>query len=66
VLSLGRVRKTFSPTGDGFALRTQCTAGLTVDHRVANGADGARYLAALDDQLQADTFVQMALGAAAR
>jgi pyruvate dehydrogenase E2 component (dihydrolipoamide acetyltransferase) len=66
VLSLGRVRKTFTPTDDGFALRTQCNAGLTVDHRVANGADGARYLAALDDHLQADNFLELALGSADR
>jgi pyruvate dehydrogenase E2 component (dihydrolipoamide acetyltransferase) len=66
VMSLGRVRKSFEATGDGFALRTQCIAGLTVDHRVANGADGARYLAAVNDQLQQDAFVQLALGTVRR
>jgi len=28
-------------------LRTLCTVGITVDHRVADGADAGRYLQAL-------------------
>lgn len=44
VLALGAVRPTLVATGDGFRVRTVCTVGLTVDHRVADGADAARLL----------------------
>lgn len=36
---------------DTFAVRTGCTVGLTVDHRIADGADAARYLETLRDIL---------------
>jgi pyruvate dehydrogenase E2 component (dihydrolipoamide acetyltransferase) len=45
ILSIGTIRQRPVATGDG-ALKAALTAevGLTVDHRVADGADGARYL----------------------
>lgn len=45
ILSIGSIRHRPVATGDG-ALKAALTAevGLTVDHRVADGADGARYL----------------------
>ena len=45
ILSMGTVRPRPVVTGDG-GLRAAltCDVGLTVDHRVADGADGARYL----------------------
>jgi pyruvate dehydrogenase E2 component (dihydrolipoamide acetyltransferase) len=45
ILSIGTIRHRPVATGDG-ALKAALTAevGLTVDHRVADGADGARYL----------------------
>jgi len=45
ILSIGSIRHRPIATGDG-ALKAMLTAevGLTVDHRVADGADGARYL----------------------
>lgn len=45
ILSIGSIRHRPVATGDG-ALKAVLTAevGLTVDHRVADGADGARYL----------------------
>jgi len=51
VLSLGAIapRPVAVPGGLGTALTV--TVGLTVDHRVADGADGARLLAALVDAL---------------
>lgn len=52
ILSVGSIRHRPVATGDG-ALKAALTAevGLTVDHRVADGADGARYL---------DTFTAIA------
>jgi len=51
VLALGKagLRPVQVPGGIGVAL--SLTAGLTVDHRAANGADGARLLAGLADVL---------------
>lgn len=47
-LSTGAVREKVVSLGSGaFGVRLSCTVGLTVDHRVADGADGARYLATL-------------------
>lgn len=48
ILSMGTVRPRPVVTGDG-GLRAAltCEVGLTVDHRVADGADGARYLDSL-------------------
>lgn len=51
IMSIGSIRHRPVATGDG-ALKAVLTAevGLTVDHRVADGADGARYL---------DTFARL-------
>jgi pyruvate dehydrogenase E2 component (dihydrolipoamide acetyltransferase) len=46
-LSLGSVGSHAVPVGRGIGLRMACTVGLTVDHRVADGADAARALDAL-------------------
>jgi pyruvate dehydrogenase E2 component (dihydrolipoamide acetyltransferase) len=47
-LSAGAVRNTVVVVGDGaFGVRLTCTVGLTVDHRVADGADAARMLATI-------------------
>ncbi len=49
-LSAGEVRKKLVVLDDDvFGPRLSCTVGLTVDHRVADGADAARYLTALKE-----------------
>ena len=55
ILSIGTIRHRPTATADG-SLRATLSAevGLTVDHRVADGADGARYL---------DTFIRALDGA---
>ncbi len=51
-LSAGAIRKRVIVTADdAFGVRLSCTVGITVDHRVADGADAARYLATLKDVL---------------
>ncbi len=47
VLSVGAVRVQPWAVGDAIALRPVCTLTLALDHRVADGADGARFLAEL-------------------
>jgi pyruvate dehydrogenase E2 component (dihydrolipoamide acetyltransferase) len=51
LLSLGAVGPRPVPDGDGIGLRTRCRAGLTVDHRVGDGADAAHLLAAVQGRL---------------
>jgi pyruvate dehydrogenase E2 component (dihydrolipoamide acetyltransferase) len=46
-LSLGAVEQRPVVRHGGIAIRTRCTAGLTVDHRIVDGADAARLLATL-------------------
>ncbi|QUH06307.1 2-oxo acid dehydrogenase subunit E2 [Saccharopolyspora erythraea] len=46
-LSLGSVGPRLVPVLGGVEARTTCTVGLTVDHRIADGADAARALQAL-------------------
>jgi pyruvate dehydrogenase E2 component (dihydrolipoyllysine-residue acetyltransferase) len=46
-LSLGSVGPRIVPILGGVEARTSCTVGLTVDHRVADGADAARALEAM-------------------
>lgn len=54
-LSSGAVRDKIVVVGDGaIGVRLSCTVGLTVDHRVADGADAARYLSTLQEII-ADT-----------
>lgn len=60
-LSAGAVRNTVIVVGDGaIGVRLSCTVGLTVDHRVADGADAARYLQTLK-QLVADPNLILAV-----
>ncbi|MBI5161871.1 MAG: 2-oxo acid dehydrogenase subunit E2 [Micrococcales bacterium] len=49
-LSTGSVGERVDAIGDGrIAVRTLCTVGITVDHRVTDGADAGRYLSALQE-----------------
>ena len=49
-LSSGSVKQRLVVFDDGsFGPRLTCTVGLTVDHRVADGADAARYLVTLTE-----------------
>nr|WP_194085577.1 dihydrolipoamide acetyltransferase family protein [Terrimesophilobacter mesophilus] len=49
-LSAGSVAQRVVATADGaFGPRLTCTVGLTMDHRVADGADAARYLQTISD-----------------
>ena len=50
-LSLGSVRRKVVEVPGGIGVRLSCTVGLSVDHRVADGADGARLLASLQENL---------------
>lgn len=43
--------KVMATSEDSFGVRTGCTVGLTVDHRIADGADAARYLMSLREIL---------------
>jgi pyruvate dehydrogenase E2 component (dihydrolipoamide acetyltransferase) len=55
-ISCGAVGPRVIATGeDTFAVRTGCTIGLTVDHRIADGADAARYLDTLREILSDPT-----------
>lgn len=47
VLSLGAIARQPVVHNGGLSVRLQCRVGLTVDHRVADGADAARALADL-------------------
>ncbi|TAM69310.1 MAG: 2-oxo acid dehydrogenase subunit E2 [Microbacteriaceae bacterium] len=49
-LSAGSIRdRVVAVDAGAFGLRLTCTVGLTVDHRVADGADAARYLNTLEE-----------------
>jgi pyruvate dehydrogenase E2 component (dihydrolipoamide acetyltransferase) len=51
-MSAGSVSRRVVVTDDGaLAARLRCTIGITVDHRVADGADGARFLTAFRELL---------------
>ncbi|GLY70626.1 dihydrolipoamide acetyltransferase family protein [Amycolatopsis taiwanensis] len=50
-LSLGAVGHKVVPVPGGIGVALRCTAGLTVDHRVGDGADAARLLATLQQIL---------------
>jgi pyruvate dehydrogenase E2 component (dihydrolipoamide acetyltransferase) len=45
ILSVGRVAQRCVPIDGGIGIRPLCTLGLSVDHRVLDGVDGARFLA---------------------
>ncbi len=53
VLSVGAVAAVPVAVDGLLGVRLRCRLGLTVDHRVADGADGARYLAAVTGLLAA-------------
>lgn len=46
-LAVGRVQQKVVPVPGGIGVSLRCTVGLTVDHRVADGAHGAELLAAM-------------------
>lgn len=50
-LAVGAVEPRVVPVPCGVGVRLRCTVGLTVDHRVADGAAGARLLATLQELL---------------
>jgi pyruvate dehydrogenase E2 component (dihydrolipoamide acetyltransferase) len=51
VLTVGAIGERVVAVDGGIHVRTRCTVGLTVDHRVAEGADGARLLESLSRAL---------------
>jgi pyruvate dehydrogenase E2 component (dihydrolipoamide acetyltransferase) len=53
VLSIGAIEPRVVPVPGGVGVRLRCTVGLTVDHRVADGAAAARLLATLQEVLSA-------------
>ncbi len=53
ILAVGRVVERPAVTGAGIAAVTQLDLTLTVDHRTVDGAEGARFLAAICEQLEA-------------
>jgi pyruvate dehydrogenase E2 component (dihydrolipoamide acetyltransferase) len=50
-LAIGAVEPKVVPVEGGIGVRRRCTVGLTLDHRVADGAAGARLLATLQELL---------------
>jgi pyruvate dehydrogenase E2 component (dihydrolipoamide acetyltransferase) len=50
-LAIGAIESRVVPIEGGVGVRLRCTVGLTVDHRVADGAAGARLLATLRELL---------------
>ncbi|NIH88293.1 dihydrolipoamide acetyltransferase family protein [Amycolatopsis granulosa] len=50
-LAVGRVQERVVPVPGGIGVALRCTAGLTVDHRVADGADAARLLDSVQEFL---------------
>lgn len=55
ILGVGRTTERAVPDGDGVAFRTEMTLDLSFDHRVVDGADAARFLETLAEQLTAAT-----------
>lgn len=50
-LAVGRVQEKVVPVPGGIGLSLRCTVGLTLDHRVGDGADAARLLASVQELL---------------
>ncbi|GHE89422.1 dihydrolipoamide acetyltransferase component of pyruvate dehydrogenase complex [Amycolatopsis deserti] len=50
-LAVGRVQEKVVPVPGGIGVALRCTVGLTVDHRVGDGADAARLLTSLQEIL---------------
>ena len=52
MLSVGTVDRRPRVLGEGIAVRLCVDLGRTIDHRVADGADGARFLDTLVELLE--------------
>jgi pyruvate dehydrogenase E2 component (dihydrolipoamide acetyltransferase) len=52
ILSVGRTTKRLVVVDEAAAIRPMATFGLSIDHRVLDGVDGARFLAAFRDVLE--------------
>jgi pyruvate dehydrogenase E2 component (dihydrolipoamide acetyltransferase) len=52
ILSMGRVRDCLVPVAGSPAVRPMATLGLSVDHRVLDGVQGAQFLARLKHRLE--------------
>lgn len=52
ILSVGALRERPAVVGGQLAVRPLMTLALTIDHRVADGATGARFLAALKERIE--------------
>lgn len=51
ILGVDRTRERATPDGDGVAFRTEMGLDLSFDHRVVDGADAARFLGTLSENL---------------
>ncbi len=51
ILGIGRATKRAVPDEDGVTFRTEMTLDLSFDHRVVDGADAARFLETLSENL---------------
>ena len=52
ILGVGRTRGRAVPDGDGVEFRRWMTLDLSIDHRVVDGADGARFLGTLAEHVE--------------
>jgi len=52
ILGVGRTRERAAPAADGVEFRRTLTLDLSIDHRVVDGADGARFLGTLADHVE--------------
>ncbi len=52
ILGVNRIRERAVPRDGEVEVRRRLNLDLTLDHRVVDGADGARFLATLDERLQ--------------
>ena len=52
ILAVGRVAPRVVPHGDAIAVRSMMTMTLSADHRVVDGAIGARFLHLVKQQLE--------------
>ena len=52
ILGVGRTRERARPAGDGVEFHRGMTLDLSIDHRVVDGADGARFLGTLAEHVE--------------
>jgi len=52
ILGVGRTRERAAPAADGVEFRRTLTLDLSIDHRVVDGADGARFLGTLAEHVE--------------